>query len=332
MGPPLLYAVLASLMAAALFTEGRWYALLALPPIIFGPWGIVASTGILRLSYHGLGTGDIYAVTEAARDRVLSGLSPYGVTYPEGIMPDTPYPYGPLALLDSFPLEFAASVGIAALLVNRPWTLALYAGLPFSVYLVAAGNNDYVATFLLLAGILTLPRWQGGALIGLSVAWKPYTAVFLPALLPFGWAPIIAGSLVAVVGYLPALYWGGFLDSLAMQNAMQGSSPLRYLAVPFGLAAFRYGLWFAVIALGIFALAGGLWSLGYLIPLGVVGGYLAESRWQRHAPDLDVAEVGDGVEGGKHQPIGGRLGDADNDGRALERSVQPHRRPRSVDG
>lgn len=275
-GAQVVYLALASLMAAALLDEGRWWALLALPPAVFGPWGIVASTGILRLSYHGLGVGDIYAVTDAARERVLSGLSPYGVTYADGLMPDTPYPYGPLALLDSFPLELAASVGIAALLVNRPITLALYAGLPFSVYLVAAGNNDYVATLLLAAGLLLLPRWYGGALVGLSVAWKPYTAVFLPALLPFGWLPFLAAGAVTVAGYLPALWWGGFLDSLAMQNAMQGSSVLRYLAAPLAVAGLRWGLWCGVAALAVFSVAGGLWSLGYLIPLGVAAGIMLE--------------------------------------------------------
>jgi len=279
-----IYSALASLLAAALLTEGRWWTLLALPPAILGVWGIVVSTIILRVSYYGLGVGDQWAVRDAAWDRILSGLSPYGHAYSEAILPNTPWPYGPLALFDSFAVELAASAGIATLLVSRPITLALFAGLPFSVYLVAAANNDYVATFLLAAGILTLPRWYGGALVGLSVAWKPYTALFLPALMPSGVTTFLAGFAVAVAGYVPVLWWGvgGFLQSLTMMSSLAGESILRYVAVPISLVGVRYGVWTGVAAFAIFTVAGGLWSLGYLIPLGVAVGILTEAPTRRH--------------------------------------------------
>ena len=254
--------LLAGLAATALTTTGRPWALLFLVPAVFGAWGIVASGVGLRLAYIGTGFSDPMVVIEAARERVLDGLSPYGVGYAQSVPAGAPFPYGPLALLDSIPLELAAAAGLLVLLRHRPWALALMAGFPPFIFLASAGNNDYLPAFLLTAGLLG-PRW----LIGLSVAVKPYTAVFLPLA---GWG----GLAVAVVGFLPALVWGGLPESLAMVNAMHRPSPLRYLAVPLSLAGFRYGLLACCAAFAVLTLTSEWWSLGYLIPLGAALGTL----------------------------------------------------------
>lgn len=269
----LLYLSLAGLSAATLITQGRPWAALALVPAIFGPWGIVASTALMRLAYIGVGTvGDQPAITDAARERVLSGLSPYGVTYPQGILPDTPFPYGPLALLDSIPLEIVASMALAVLLVRRPLTLAVYAGLPFSLFLASSGNNDYVPTLALAAGLM-VGGWRGAALVGVSAAWKPYTAVFLPAV---GWPSLLAGLAVMGIGYLPAAWWGGLPESVALMERLNGSSVLRWLAVPFALFGLRFGILAGCAAFVALTMTGPDWSTGYFIPLIVAAGIALE--------------------------------------------------------
>ena len=154
----LVFLVPATLAAATLVTRHGPVAVLALIPAIFGLWGVVVSGVLLRLGYIGTGFSDPVVVSEAARIRVLSGASPYGVGYPETSPPGWPFPYGPLALLDSVPLELAASIALLALLAwkGRPMTLALYGGAPFSIYLASAGNNDFVPALLLASGLLAL--------------------------------------------------------------------------------------------------------------------------------------------------------------------------------
>lgn len=266
------YLALAILPAAALVQHERLWAAVALAPAILGPWGIVASGALLRLAYVGTGFSDQVAVAEAARDRVLVGASPYGVGYAESYPPGSPYVYGPLGLLDAVPLQLAAAIALLILLAasRRPLTLAVYAGLPFSIVLASAGNNDFVPSFLLAAGLLSLPRGWGGLLIGLSVLWKPYTVVFLPVAWAVG-APraFFIGLATAVGGWMPVLWWGGFLESLQMLNAMQGSSALRFLAAPAAGAAIRWGIPAACVAFAFLTLTSDVWSLAYLIPLGV---------------------------------------------------------------
>jgi hypothetical protein len=130
---------------------------------------------------------------------------------------------------------------------------------------------------LLAAGLLALPSWHGGVLLGLSVAVKPYTAVFLPVALANGSLGTLVAALgVAAVGWLPALWWGGFGESLAMLNAMQGgASPLRYLAAPLTLGALRVPL-LACVAFVALAMTSEVWGLGYLVPLVVATGILLE--------------------------------------------------------
>jgi hypothetical protein len=283
----LLYLPLAGLAAAALMSHGRPWAALGLVPAVLGPWGIVVSSTVLRLGYIGTGFSDQVAVSEAARTRALSGESPYGVGYAESFPPGSPFPYGPLALLDSVPLELVASIALLILLAfaRRPITLALYAGFPFSIVLASAGNNDYVPALLLAAGLLALPSRWGGVMIGLSAVWKPYTSVFLPVAFQHGGiGPFLVGLLTAATGWLPTVWWGGLYESIAMLNALQGSSPWRFLAVPLGLLGFRFGLGAACAAFAALTLTSTIWSLAYLVPLGVALGIAIE-------PEAPAAKV-----------------------------------------
>ena len=278
----LVFLLPATLAAASLVTRHGPVAVLALIPAIFGLWGIVVSGVLLRIGYIGTGFSDPVVVSEAARMRVLSGASPYGVGYPETTPPGWPFPYGPLALLDSVPLELAASIALLALLAwkGRPMTLALYSGLPFSIYLASAGNNDFIPALLLASGLLALPRAWGGVLIGLSVAWKPYTLVFVPVALANGsLAAFVAAVAVTIGGWLPLLWWGGYPETVAMLNTLQGSSALRFLAAPASLAAFRWGVPAACVAFVLLTMSSSVWSLGYLIPLGVALGIWLEPTY-----------------------------------------------------
>jgi hypothetical protein len=195
-------------------------------------------------------------------------------------------------LVDSIPLEVAASIAILVLLARRPITLAVYAGMPFAISLASSGNNDHLPTLVLAAGLISLPRWWGGLLIGLSVAVKPYTAVFIPAALGSGSMSALAAAIAAaLVGWLPALWWGGLAESMAILNAQQGSSPLRFLAIPFALGAFRYGVPAACVAFAALTMTSDWWSWGYLIPLGVAAGIALEPPWPG-SPTVGTSSVG----------------------------------------
>jgi hypothetical protein len=176
------------------------------------------------------------------------------------------------------PAEIAASILIAILLAwaNRPLTLAVYAGLPFSIFLASTGNTDYMAALLLGAGLLSLPRWWGGVLVGLSVAWKPYTAVFLPALFPSGSAALIAGVAVAAVGYLPAVYWGGFIESVTTLTSVHRRSAVWLLGIPLSLLGLRFGAIAGCGAYAMLTMTSAEWSTGYYIPLIVAAGIAVE--------------------------------------------------------
>lgn len=274
-----IYVTLASVAAAALVLHGQPWAAVVPALALVGVWGIVASGALLRLGYVGTGFSDQVLVSEAARARFLAGASPYGVGYEASVPPGAPFPYGPLALLDSVPLELAASIALLILLAlaRRPITLALYAGFPFAISLASAGNNDFVPTLLLAAGLLALPRAWGAILIGLSAAWKPYTVVFLPVAIANGSiTTFIAGALTVAVGWLPAWLWGGYPESLALLNAMQGSSPWRFVAAPIAVSALRFGALAACTAFAVLTMTSEIWSLAYFVPLGVALGVTLE--------------------------------------------------------
>ena len=287
-----IYLALGAQAAAMLVLHDRLWAAVALAPAFLGSWGIVASSALLRLAYVGTGFSDPVVVSEAARDRVLRGGSPYGVGYAETLPPGSPFPYGPLALLDSVPIELIASIALLLLLARarRPLTLALYAGLPFSIVLASAGNNDYVPSLLLASGLLLLPHKRGGVLIALSAVWKPYTVVFVPVAFAAGSiATFIASMTTLIIGWLPALWWGGFMDSLAMLNTLQGPSTLRYLAAPLAAAAFRWGTPAACAAFALLTLTSQTWALGYLIPVGVALGIAVEPPFRSRTPPVSTS-------------------------------------------
>ena len=72
------------------------------------------------------------------------------------------------------------------LVACRSWlTLALYAGLPFAVYLTTTGVNDYSPGFLILSAMLLSGRTPclGAAVLAVAASIKPYAfAWFLPAI------------------------------------------------------------------------------------------------------------------------------------------------------
>ena len=287
-----------SLMAAYLaFYGGRpwaWAVLVTIPVALAWraePWkaatAIASGSMFLRLAYVGTATDDQILVTQAALTRVIHGLSPYGVGYAESIPSGAPFPYGPLALpwwALGPAIELAAAAGIMVLLVHRrSWlALAAFCAFPPFVFLNATGVNDYSPALLLGLGLMLLPRWQGGVLLAMSAALKPYTiAWFLPAI---GYAGLpVAAALVAssAVLWAPALAWGGYLDSVRMVDAMHGSSLLRYTAAPMSAIGLlwrsRTGMLLTgSLAFTLLSLTSGWWSIGYLIPLIVVLGDLVE--------------------------------------------------------
>ena len=75
---------------------------------------------------------------------------------------------------------------MAVLVACRSWlTLALYAGLPFAVFLTTTGVNDYSPGLLILSAMLLLRSRPvpGAAVLALAASVKPYAfAWFLPAI------------------------------------------------------------------------------------------------------------------------------------------------------
>jgi hypothetical protein len=102
--------------------------------------------------------------------------------------------------------------------------------------------------------------------------------VFIPVALATGaTGAFIVGVVTVVLGWLPALWWGQLTDSLAMLNAMQGPSVMRFLAAPATVAAFRWGMPAACSAFALLTLTSAVWSLAYLIPLGIAVGIWLET-------------------------------------------------------
>lgn len=276
------YLGLALLPAVVLAHDDRLvFGLLSLVPALLGIWGIVISAILLRLAYVGTRLSDPMAVVDAARERVLDGMSPYGIGYAESYPPGAPYPYGPLMLLNSIPLEFVASVGILVLLAwhRRYLTLAIFGGAGFTVALAGAGHTDMLPTFVLAAGILSLPRWWGAALIGVAMAIKPYVVFFLPLAFSLGSPMLFVIAIgVAAAGYLPLFWWGGFVDSLVLLAAIKESTiptPLRAFSV-IAVGAFRWPI-FACVAYALAAFNPVGHDAHHLVPLIVVSGLLVES-------------------------------------------------------
>jgi hypothetical protein len=216
-------------LTALLFVSLRW-------PI--APLAVVALlvAGIdLRLAYFVPGGSDVDDVTRAAIARMVAGLSPYGVGYPQSVPPGASFPYGPLALLWYLPfdqprqLDLLISLVILFLLAarGRPLGLAIYAVLVPLLVVASDGSNDMSAGLLLLVALVSAERWPrlGAAVLGLSIAFKPYTLAWVTPMI--GWAGLNAlwpMLLTAALFWLPALFaWGpvAIWDSVVGAEAAQ---------------------------------------------------------------------------------------------------------------
>ena len=308
------YAVLATLMAWGLATvHDRPIALLSLIPaciaLAFRRRAILAgvcvgvSATILRFSYLGIGYSTQVDHARTAAARAFSGISPYGALLPSATAPPEPYVYGPLGLLWWQPgpiVELFAAIAVTVLLIRtQSWlTLAVYSGLPFSVFLTTTGVNDY-SPGLLIAGALLLMRTRpalGAALLSVAAAVKPYAlAWFLPAVGYGGW--VVAASLFGVTALLwsPLLVWGpaSYLRSLQLNASVHPVSAnalnlpiLRILAIPLSLLGIFTRRWENAVLLGaavfvVYLFLGQWASLGYWVAVIPAAGIAIERRWSR---------------------------------------------------
>ncbi len=308
------YSVMAALMAWGLtVAHGRPYALLALAPaalaLAFRSRPMLAGTciglsaTILRLAYVGIGYSTQIDNAQAAAARALDGLSPYGVGIPAATTQPEPYLYGPIGLIWWQPgvvVELLAAVALTALLVRtRSWlTLALFSGLPFSIYLTTTGVNDYSPALLIAGGLLLLRTRPvlGACVLAVAAAIKPYAfAWFLPAMGFGGWP--VAATLVGLTAMLwsPLIFWGpvSYLRSVQLhesahptqQNALN-LPVLRWVAVPLALLGLLVRRWDHAVLLGSGVFVTYLFldrwaSLGYWLAVIPAAGIAIEDRWAR---------------------------------------------------
>lgn len=308
----LLFSVPAVVMAIGLTTvHGRPFALITVPIVaaallrrghpVSSASLMVAASIVLRAGYLGIGYSTQVDHARNAAERVAGGLSPYGVLLPSATTPPEPYVYGPVGLLWWQPgvgVEVAAAVAVMVILVAcGAWiTLALYAGLPFAVYLTTTGVNDYSPGLLILVGALLLPahRVIGAGALALAAGIKPYAfAWFIPAAGYGGWtvAVVLAGA--SAVLWSPLLVWGGegFLRSVRLNagvhpepaNALNVPA-LRWLAVPIALLGLLARRWETMVLLGaavfcVFLFLDRWASLGYWLAVLPVAGVAIERRW-----------------------------------------------------
>src|SRR5438105_3583395 len=189
---------------------GLFIAFLAARWLRLGWWGIaiLLVAGItLRLGVANHRASDVLDVTADAVRQALLGLNPWGHGYITSRPAGAPFPYGPLELLwyatavgDPRQLELFVSCAILAFFAirGRPVGLAVYALAPTIILTSADGSNDTSAgLFILVALVVAAKRpWLGAALLALAVAFKPYAAAWVPAMIAYGGVP----ALVAFVG------------------------------------------------------------------------------------------------------------------------------------
>jgi hypothetical protein len=209
--------------------------------------------------------------------------------------------YGPLALLWWQPgvaVELLAAVAVTALLIaTGSWlTLAVYSGLPFSVYLTTTGVNDYSPGLLIAVALLLLRTrpMVGAALLGIAAAVKPYAfAWFLPAIGYGGWHATAGLAATTAVLWSPLLAWGtqGFVRSAQIANSMHpepGNTlpvPVLQLAsLPLAVAGLfvRRWEWAVLIGAAVFVayLFFAWWaSLGYWLAVLPIAGIAVEGLW-----------------------------------------------------
>jgi hypothetical protein len=214
-------------LVATLIVATRWRAGgLAIVVLLLG--GLV-----LRLAITNRVGSDVLDVTQAAIQRVLDGLNPYGIGYAASRPPGAPYPYGPVGFVLYLPvldnprqLELLSATVILTLLAlrGRLLGLAIYAAGPTLIATSSDGSNDTTAGLLLLAVFAVAasrPR-AAAVLLAVAIGFKPYIAAWLPAFLVWGgvW-PAVAFVLASLAIWSPVLVvWGipNFLASVQMAD------------------------------------------------------------------------------------------------------------------
>jgi hypothetical protein len=279
--------------------------------------GILVLLGVgiaLRLDATGHFVSDVLDVTGAALRRAFQGENPWGHGFLNSRPTGAPFPYGPLAVFWYTPaidaprwLELFVSCGILALFAvrGRPVGLAVYATAPTAILTATDGSNDTSAGLLILLALVIAAKrpWAGAAILAAAVAFKPYAAAWLPALVVYGGLPALAAFVIATVAiWAPsALTWGlgNYLKSLELaeqthhstywslgvvyEEIVGKSAPrevLDRLRLVFGAIVALGGLWFArtidgVILAGILVFVvvmfGGYWGsyayLGAIAPI-----------------------------------------------------------------
>lgn len=307
-----LYAAAASLLAWGLATvHARPLALAAVAPALVAlafrarpvaaALSIAVSATALRIAYVGIGYSTQVDHARAAAARAFDGLSPYGVLLPSATAPPEPYVYGPLGLLWWQPgvaIELIAAIAVTALLIGTgSWlTLAVYSGLPFSVYLTTTGVNDYSPGLLIAAALLIMRTRPalGAGLLGFAAAVKPYAAAwFLPAIGYGGWtvAVVLAGATAFL--WSPLLLWGpgSYVRSVQLSDTVHPVSAntlnlplLRWIALPLALLGLWVRRWDHAVLLGALVFVTYLFfdrwaSLGYWLAVIPAAGMAIESRW-----------------------------------------------------
>lgn len=288
--PLLVYVALSGIAVAQLALIGRpWGALALLPLALGGVRGIISSSAAFKLAYLGSASFDPIPTTQAAWERVLDGLSPYGVPLTSS---GNPFPYGPLALpwwAPGVAVEIIASIALLIVLRRTPVTMAVVAGLHFFHYLASAGNNDFSPALLLVGGLFLLrerPLVAGG-LVAASVALKPYTAVWILSAVTIGGVPVaISFAVATTILWSPVLVWG--FDNLAA--SLRGSAGGRdfigawqpyvagLLVVASAFAPWQWSLLAGSAAFTVMLFSPVFLHVGYLVPLIVVTGIALEWR------------------------------------------------------
>lgn len=207
-GVPLAVLFLVVLVVVVALVKAGWRDAGLLAILVLAVAGFV-----LRAEAYRIGASDVLTVTVAAIERALSGANPYGVGYVETDPPGAPFPYGPLSLLWYLPFrddprrfEYIVSIALLLLLTvrARPIGLAIYATLPPLISVASDGANDTSAGLLLLAALVAMARTGpvGGALLAVSVGFKPFALAWLPAV-------AAAGGIANLLGFVgaSALIW-----------------------------------------------------------------------------------------------------------------------------
>ena len=308
-----LFGVSGSVLSVGLASyHQRGWALVTLVTIPIALWfrkspqvagvAIAAGSMLLRIAYIGLGYSNQIDVSQAAAERAVMGLSPYGVAYTDAMLPGEPFPYGPLALvwwqLGPAVELVAAGLMMGVLIHQRAWiTLGLFAAIPFSVYLTTTGANDYSPGLLIAVGLLLLPRrpYFGAAMLAAAAALKPYAFAWVPAAIGFAGlrSGIVLVALSAVL-WAPVFAWGlgGLVRSLELaravhripENALNMPS-LRFAAIPLAAAGLLARRWEVAVLAGSVVFTTFLFldawaSLGYWLAVGPITGIALES-WGR---------------------------------------------------